>query len=871
MALTDIRATIDYLKQKLPIDKVMGDEIHLTRAGGDLLKGLCCFHEEKTPSLTVTPSKGLYHCFGCKASGDIITFYKEHHGFGTMESINKLAAKYNVDISQFERELTEEELEKQKLFNINKRIADGMTNILINEQNRGLDYLIGERDIDVATAEEFGLGYSEGLATIYKLAQGVESEDLSRLDLDRESMFDDAIIYPLYNPYGQVTGFKSRPYWGGVATSPKGDKYPKFLGTSTRSPLHDDGHIYGLHIARKHMKNGKLIGVEGQHDVLMAHQTGIKNVVGTDGVALNEQKIRSLEEFGIRELTVVYDGDGAGKEASLRVAKQVAEFDTKITVKIVLLKTGYDPDTYIKEFGRLSFLQVIHEAVYASQFLIDMIALDMPIHNVTGKLDFIRQVQPVILSAPSFEQIFLISYVAEKIQIDQTTIEDMLREEQAKGSKSLLYNTDGEEIVLGGMLRNQDFRIETLLDMAKADWYLPRHQLLFEIITDMEEQQIPVSIETVKVMMNNKGYKQIFNDGSVIDTIYATIGDHKTIKEDLIDKSVRRKLIKEADNLKRNAQDLKNRMVLTLESHMDAVQKATTTGDTEGVVHAEKGATSFMERLIDRMNNPNQIVGIPLGVNFKSMNNILNGIQKKKLITIAANQSVGKTTLVANWLDEIAVSQKRKWAHFTLEMSNDEIVTKVIGIRSGVNTQKLDRGNVTPIEFAQVQQATIEYHEGGLIVIDDMNTLEAIINKTRQLIRTDGIEGISIDYIQLMSIERSKNKQRYEELGDISGILKNDVAKKLNIPVIILSQLGKSAIESQVATAEHGSGSYKIAQDSDIYITLKEKADSEIETYGIQAGNLVANIDKNRGGRGHVLMDVLFQKDVQRMQEVGGN
>src|SRR5690606_23616105 len=108
--------------------------------------------------------------------------------------------------------------------------------------------------------------------------------------------------------------------------------------------------------------------------------------VGTEGVALNESRVKALEEHGVREILVVYDGDNAGREASLRLAKQVAELNTTVTIKIALLPEGQDPDTFIQENGKLAYLQLLHGAVYASQFLVDMVAAEMPIHNVTGKI-----------------------------------------------------------------------------------------------------------------------------------------------------------------------------------------------------------------------------------------------------------------------------------------------------------------------------------------------------------------------------------------------------------------------------------------------------------------------------------------------------
>jgi len=868
--ISDLNAVIDHLKSRVDIVKVMGKEIDLEQTSSDLHKSLCCFHEEKTPSMTITPSKGLYHCFGCKASGDIITFHKQYYNISTVEAVRSLASEYNIDISRWERDLTEDEKRLMHLQAINIKVMNLMHGQATEEDTRGWQYLTEERNLTQETIDVFNVGYSPDISYVYAATDGENDNDIHDLELDRGQQWDDAIVYPLFDPYGKPIGFKNRPYWHGISVDQQGRKLPKFIGTSSKSPLHSDNHIYGLHIARKAMIDGKLIGVEGQHDVLKAHQSGIKNIIGTDGTALNKEKINQLEEFGVRELIIVYDGDNAGHEASLKVAQATAEFDSTVSIKIATLPNGYDPDEYLEAKGRIAFLKVVHDAVYASQYLIDTIAGTINIGTVTGKIDFIKRVQPVILASPIFEQSFLIAYIAEKIEIDADVIEDMMRAEQAKKAKSLLYNIDGERIVLGGILRDENFRIDTMLEMKKDDWYLPKHKMIYEMVVDMEQANVPISIETLKATMNNKGYNQLLNEGAVLDDIYTTLGDYRTIKEDIIDKSIRRKLIVEADSMKQGAQNLSNRLILVVEEHMEKVQKATDSSINEGTIDGKRGATDFMNMLHDRMANPDKVSGINLGENWKGVTNVLNGINTKKLITIAANQSVGKTTLLANWLEEISIQQHLPWLHFSLEMPSEEVVQKIIGIRSNVDNTHIQRGNIADEEYRAVRQATIDYHESPLHIDDETRTLEGIINKTRKYIRSHGIVGVSIDYIQLMSVERSKNKQRYEELGDISGGLKTDLANMLGIPVIVLSQLAKSALDSAIAKAEHGAGSYKIAQDSDIYITLKEKNEEEIEQWGIEKGNIVMNIDKNRGGVGDVLLDILFQRNVQRMMEVNG-
>lgn len=860
----DIREVADYIKSHVDIVSEMSKVVNLEKAGNDLYKALCCFHVEKTPSLTVTPSKGLYHCFGCHASGDVINFVKDTRNVSTVEAIRYLANEYNLDLSRFERDLTIEEKRLMEMMEVNKAVRDRLHEQLMRRDNRGYEYLTKERGLNEETIKEFGLGYS-------RYPQDVISNTPwdKVLELDRPAMWTDAVVYPLHDPYGNVIGFKTRPYWNGRTVDEHGRKLPKFVGTSTNSPLHSGNHLYGLHIARRHIKNGRLIGVEGQHDVLKLHQAGIKYVVGTDGTNFNKEKLQTLQEFGIREFVVLLDGDDAGRESSLKIAEESLNNDTSVSIRIAKLPDGYDPDTFIDEYGATALLRIIHESVYPSQYLVDNILSQMSLNSVTSKLDFVHRVKTIIARTRAIEQKFLIDYVAEKVGVDPLTIEDTIKMSEANMSKYPLHNIEGERIVLGGILKDEEFRHEVIQVIRDDDWYLPRHREMFVTIRQMYNDSLPISPETLKMTINNRGLGKLFQDGVYVDEVYNSHGDYWVIFHDLMDKAVRRRLIKEAHNLNARAQNLSERVVFVIEDHISKIQQSFDT-PTDSLVDGKQGANQFMRTLHERMANAGQIVGISLGDNWRSTTSILNGIQRKKLITIAANQSVGKTTLLCNWLNEIAISQGLPWLHFSLEMPAEEVILKIIGLRAGVDSMRIQRGNLSDEEYARVSQAAQEYYNGGLIIDDRHTTLEQIISLSRKLVYTKGIRGVSIDYIQLMQKEHSKSRQRYEELGEISGGLKNDLAKKLDIPVIILSQLSKSATDAAIAKAEHGAGSYKIAQDSDVYITLKEKSEEEIEQWGIEKGNIVMNIDKNRMGRGDVLLDVLFQKDLQRMMEVYG-
>jgi DNA primase catalytic core len=865
--IKDIKAAIDHIKQHVPILSVVSKEVEMQQAGPDLHKGVCCFHDEDTPSLTVSPSKHMFYCFGCKEGGDVVTFLQKKSNMGVTEAIRHLSQTYSVDIAQFERDLTPEEQELHSLSVVNKNTAAHLKSILLEGNNRGYHYMVNERGISPEMLEEFGIGYSRSIADSMACAGATDRISVA-LELDKPAMWTDAVIYPLHDPHGKVIGFKTRPYWGGRLVDDRGHKYAKFLGTSSKSPLHSDKHVYGMHIARKHVDRGQLIGVEGQHDVIKMHQHGIRNTIGTDGTTFNKEKAALLEEYGITSFVVLFDGDAAGRDAALKIAREVVGLETTIAIKIAVMPDGYDPDEFLTAYGPVAIRNIISQAVYATQHLVDHMASEVGLETVTQRIDFIRRVQPVVFKASAVEQAFLLSYVAEKAKIPTSVMDDMIREDKARGAKSLLYNTAGEKAVLGGMMRDEEFRSEVLSDMRKDDWYLPRHQELFAMIVDMVNADVPIGVDTLKISMNNRGLNQLMSEGQVIDEIFATVGDHYTILDDLIDKSSRRKIIKASEDLRLNAQDLKTKLAVVTEGHMDTLQSAVSGVAGSNMLEAQDGASDFMNTLHTRMRNPGQIIGVDMGANWRNLTKLLSGLQKKALITIAANQSVGKTTLLSNFLDEISVTQRRPWAHFSLEMPNEQVVSKIIGLRAGVDSSRMQVGDLTDEEYRRVQMAAAEYYSGKLIIDDEARSLEQIIAASRKLIKTHGVEGISIDYVQLMTMESKRHAKKYEAEGDISGGLKNDLAKKLNLPVVILSQLSRGAKDKDTPTAEDGAGAYKISQDSDVYMILFEKKQDEIEQFGIEKGNMSLFVDKNRLGPADRMIDVLFERETQRMMEI---
>ena len=298
-------------------------------------------------------------------------------------------------------------------------------------------------------------------------------------------------------------------------------------------------------MARKYAEK-HLVIVEGQHDVLSMAQDGIRNVVSSDGTTLNFDKLGLLQDMGIKNVVLVFDGDNPGKQASKSVAQVLNEKreDLNMIVKIASVPDGTDPDEMLRNGQRISLLSSIMLAVYANQYLIDMMIADMQIQgidiqSVTGKMDFINTVKPILLVASGIEQTFLMEYVAQKINSRSEFIEDLLRTEATAGKKSILFDVEGEKGVLSQMLRDENFRHEALVEMRAKYFYIIKHQHLFDIISQAVREDIPISITTIRTLINNRGLNDIFSNGFV-EQLADIPGNFRSTMQDLVDKALRR-------------------------------------------------------------------------------------------------------------------------------------------------------------------------------------------------------------------------------------------------------------------------------------------------------------------------------------------
>jgi DNA primase len=356
------QTTIQQILNRIDIIDVVGSYVKLKKRGTNYL-GLCPFHNEKTPSFTVSANKEIYKCFGCGKSGNTISFLMEHEKFSYVEALRWLANRYNIEVEE-----TEVSAEKRQqlqvadsLFILNNFAQQYFSKTLLEDeegQTIGLAYL-KERGFTDAIIEKFQIGYCKEDRTAFvqeAVAKQYNRELLIKSGLAalrNEELVDNyrgRIIFPVHNTTGKVIGF-------GARIIKKNDRAPKYINTPENEIYVKSRILYGMYFARQVIdKLDECLLVEGYTDVTSLHQAGVENVVASGGTSLTTDQIRLVKKY-TNNLTIVYDGDAAGVKAALRGLDMALE--EGLNVKLVLIPDKEDPDSYVKKVGAEAFRQFV--------------------------------------------------------------------------------------------------------------------------------------------------------------------------------------------------------------------------------------------------------------------------------------------------------------------------------------------------------------------------------------------------------------------------------------------------------------------------------------------------------------------------------
>lgn len=458
---------IDRVRSANDIVSVISDYVNLKRKGKNYW-GCCPFHNEKTPSFSVSPEKGFYHCFGCKASGNVFNFLMNHEHIGFAEAVERLASRAGLPLPVVEQ--TPEELAKEryreKLYEVNDLGATFFHNCLTKTSmgEKALAYL-QDRGLTMDTIVKFRLGFApDSWDKLYQAftKRGIEEKVLLDLGLCRQGnngkvydYFRNRVMFPICNGRGKVVGFGGRVL---------DQSEPKYLNSQETELFNKRHLLFAFDKAYRSIREKKqAILVEGYMDVISSHNRGITNVVASLGTAFTKEQgnllIRQAEE-----IVLAYDMDGAGQKAAKRAIELTSNMDFK--VRVLAMPDGKDPDDYVRNHGPQAFTKLIESAVSPFEYLVNSAMVHFDNSSLEGKLQILEEVFPYIASIEErAKREDLLKLLAMPLWLDNSTVFRYFREYLEKGQMQINTVEEGPRKVD----TKSDKTADALLSMAFSD------------------------------------------------------------------------------------------------------------------------------------------------------------------------------------------------------------------------------------------------------------------------------------------------------------------------------------------------------------------------------------------------------------------
>jgi DNA primase len=429
---------IHELLNRVDVVDVIDASVPLKKAGANY-HACCPFHNEKTPSFTVSPTKQFYHCFGCGAHGTALGFLMEYQGLGFIDAVHELAKRVGMTVPQ-ETRIVDKAAEQAAVgMQEALQLALSYYRAELKKSEKAISYLKG-RGLSGEIAARFQMGYAPaGWQNLAGVIKDYQSESLSAAGLvitndqgRRYDRFRDRVMFPIHDQRGQVIGF------GGRVLGTEGDDAgPKYLN-SPETPLFQKGHeLYGLFLARRAIREaGQVLVVEGYMDVVALAQHGVEYAVATLGTATTPSHITKLMRQ-TDNIIFCFDGDAAGRKAAWRAAvNSLPALTDGLQLSFLFLPPEHDPDSYIREYGKEGFEAALKETLPLSQYLVQTLAEENDMQSQEGRVRFLNDAEPLLkqIVAPKLG-LLLRKRVAELAQMAPGEMESVMKLPRPQGRR----------------------------------------------------------------------------------------------------------------------------------------------------------------------------------------------------------------------------------------------------------------------------------------------------------------------------------------------------------------------------------------------------------------------------------------------------
>lgn len=506
---------LEKIKSQNDIVDVISERVRLKKSGRNFT-GLCPFHNEKTPSFSVSQEKQIYKCFGCGEAGNVISFVMKEKNLPFVEAVKYLANRANIPLESNNGEKSKTAKKKDLLYRVNVEAAKFFFSNLINNQS-AKEYFLN-RGIKEQTIKKFGLGFANdswNSLMFYLRRKGVNDillEEAGLISVNKEKgtkydRFRNRVMFPVFDYQGRVIGFGGRVL---------DDSKPKYLNSPETLVFQKGTNLYGLNFALKHNLNERyFIIVEGYMDLISLHQYGITNVVASLGTALTINQARLLKRYADKVI-ISYDADMAGQMATLRGLEilRTAGFD----VRVLNIPQGQDPDEYVRSNGREAFLKLINSAEPLIDYRMKKAEEGIDFKNSQSLILYAKRIMDIISDLDPVEKDVYIKKASENTGIKEQTLYDILKskikvsgENNFRNNKeeygSKLYVEPGflkaERAILKIMLENKEYLQYIEERISENDFILLEHKEIFTIIMLAKGKNINNIDSFIESKLNN--------------------------------------------------------------------------------------------------------------------------------------------------------------------------------------------------------------------------------------------------------------------------------------------------------------------------------------------------------------------------------
>lgn len=504
------------IKYRNDIETVISPYVNLKKSGRNL-KGLCPFHNERTPSFTVYPENGSFYCFGCGAGGDIFTFTRLIENLDYVEAVKLLAERSGVAIPEGDYDNSLQNL-KKKIYEINRETARFYYNYLMSEGGKwALDYLIG-RGLSVSTIKRFGLGAAPN--SWNSLADHLRKKGFKDWELEQANViskssrtgryfdrFRNRVMFPVIDLRGNVIAFSGR-------ANPSEKDAAKYVNSSDTPVYKKSRNLFGINFAKNDCAE-RIILVEGNMDVISLQQAGFVNTVAPLGTAFTLDQAKLLSRY-TKEIVVTLDSDAAGQKAVMRALETMK--DSGMPIRVLVLPECKDPDEYIKKNGAARFKMLLEGAVSEIEYRLLRAADNIDLNDDNAKIKYLKNAAQILSAADSITADLYASKLSDKYGVSKSTIISEIN----RFKKETAKNTRRKEIreVISPKFSNQDVNPERRLNIKAACAeenllaILLQHPDLYDVIADK------LKPEDMVTSLNKSIYSaisEIISSGNAVD------------------------------------------------------------------------------------------------------------------------------------------------------------------------------------------------------------------------------------------------------------------------------------------------------------------------------------------------------------------